>query len=129
MVDIGELRKLAEAATPGPWAAWKMMSRNAYGVVARHAQMAAVDVCGTWDSDGGDEHCVNGMINSAYIAAANPATIIALCDEVERLRARVAEVELANEHAEASIRDATEKIASYVHVLRSLRAAVGEVKP
>lgn len=67
-----ELRRLAEAATPGPWYVekrphtyWEM--RTKYGsLIFRDAN-----------------EC-----DAAYIAAVNPKTVLGLLDEIERLRLR-----------------------------------------
>jgi hypothetical protein len=89
-VDVAALRALAEAATPGPWVSFS-------GYVWR----------GEWDS--GD--CVAEGVsdgNAAFTAAANPTEILALLDEVERLRATLARVgaladEWWNDHANGSV--------------------------
>lgn len=66
------LRELAEKAAPGPWDFDNVM------VYVRFA-------------DDGDGCVARGMHkeDGAYIAAANPTTVLALLDEVERLRERV----------------------------------------
>jgi hypothetical protein len=69
-VDLAALRRLAEAATPGPW-----RSFDDYGYTSP----------------------VNGLrtnivpsikkTNAAYIAAANPATLLTLLDRITELEA------------------------------------------
>lgn len=71
---LGKLRKLAEGATPGPWTPsdhngpqWKISGpRGEFHVIATTSQ-------------GNDEP------NAAFIAAANPQTVLQLLDRVERL--------------------------------------------
>lgn len=75
--EIAALRKLADAATPGPWA----VEDERGEVVTRHWQGETPVVCGPprargWDLDPED---------AAFIAAARTA-VPALLDEVERLR-------------------------------------------
>lgn len=74
-VDIAELERLARAATPGPWWHGKYYDR----------------VTRTADGDGSDSiaHVYGGRgqnDNAAYIAAASPATILALVEEVREMR-------------------------------------------
>lgn len=75
MIDRNELRRLAQAATPGPWK-----------VVKDH------ELPGVHGGDvilGGSfyDYSVPDDEDEAFIAAANPATVIELLDEIERLRA------------------------------------------
>ena len=96
MSDYNELRALALAATPGPWKTDRHLgSRSGEVLICFDAQdrgrgiAIAETVPGT-----GEEYC-----NAAYIAAANPATVLALLDEVDaantsrrEAQARVAEL-------------------------------------
>lgn len=78
MTDHTQLRKLAEAATPGPW--W-----------SNRTNLLIVN-----DGKGSSEWLVatvamntykdQGRYNSQFIAAANPQAVIELLDEIERLR-------------------------------------------
>ena len=65
---LAELRRLAEAATPGPWAT------AAFQLVIDVARRIDVGMCGHRD-------------DAAYIAAANPAVVLALLDERDALAA------------------------------------------
>ena len=67
--QINELRKLAEAATPGPWAA--AISSNMVN-----------GVCATFETI-----CETGknIDDALYIAAANPAAVLELIAEIERV--------------------------------------------
>lgn len=77
-----ELRKLAEAATPGPWEWLSFTSRNSYFPIM--AENQKIMVC-----DAGFGKAEKATNNSAYIAAANPQQVIALLDEIAQLRAEV----------------------------------------
>ena len=75
-VDIDRLRAAAEKATPGPWGVlqaphthgswWEIYADGPFriGVLSRD----------------------NALPNGRHVAACDPTTIIALCDEVARLR-------------------------------------------
>ena len=71
--DLAEMRRLAEAATPGPW------STAAFQLVIDVAQRIDVGMCGHRD-------------DAAFIAAANPAAVLALLDERDALAAKVERV-------------------------------------
>jgi hypothetical protein len=75
-----ELRRLAEAATPGPWKhgplfgeVWRTRGNALYQRVA-------------WVKGARSRQAARVAADAAYIAAANPATILALLDELDALR-------------------------------------------
>lgn len=71
--DVAELRRLAEAATPGPWWHEWVDGDDWWAVYGQPTgDMVCPEVCTTWSSD-----------EAAYIAAVNPA-------EVERLTGMLA---------------------------------------
>lgn len=74
MYDLQELKKMAEAATPGPW------------FVAKHPNDdGTVDIETGRLSDWGP--CYNCEYGTAdFIAAANPETVLALITELEQCR-------------------------------------------
>ena len=74
MIDINELRRLAQAATPGPW-----VSQGRYIGTPRHMSYIGEvrDQCGNWSDT------EKSRADSAFIAAANPATIYELLDRLE----------------------------------------------
>ena len=72
-MDDAELRRLAAAATPGPWEYREMVEPGSAGVTHPHGWVDAVIACGA-----------NEMRDAAYIAAANPATMLALLDRLEK---------------------------------------------
>ena len=94
MTDHKELRRLAEAATPGPWAMRQgSPSMNGENFTIRRSDAPGIRISGfAYGFGSGDPE---------FIAAANPATILALLDEVESLRARA-------QAAEAVIAEALE---------------------
>ena len=99
MIDpqqLADLRAKAEAATKGPW------------VVEHHDGWWTVS--GAKRSEVFDDGSANGEYapackqnNRDFIAAANPATVIAMIDEIERLRERNAKLERVREAAKDAI--------------------------
>ena len=83
---LAELRRIAEAATPGPW---RIPGAHVFRVVAPETQNQG-DPYYPWAviADA-DPHSVDGeqaAVNACYIAAFHPPTVLALLDEIERLR-------------------------------------------
>lgn len=82
--DIKAIKAAAEAATPGPW----VEAGPSYGEPKPRFFNSVV----TDEDEDGDwlDICCSTSDNTdadmTHIATANPATVIALCDEVERLR-------------------------------------------
>ena len=74
MININELRRLAQAATPGPW-----VSQGRYIGTPRHMSYIGEvrDQCGNWSDT------EKSRADSAFIAAANPAVISELLDRLE----------------------------------------------
>ena len=90
--DVAELRRLAEAATPGPWDYYRPHPNyRAYAVdrVMPGGHLGE-DVATTGD--------VYAEENGAYIAAANPAVVLALLDERDALAAKVERVRAMGDH-------------------------------
>lgn len=73
MTDHSELKRLAEAATPGPW--------YQHGGIMQVLSHDCETVCETFEDDG---ECPDAQ----FIAAANPAAVLALIAENERLQQR-----------------------------------------
>ena len=96
--DLAELRRLAEAATPGPWHA-------ATGAALQTD--AGVDATHVWYCRWRDERflSISKVLDNeldqttpedaAYIAAANPAAVLALLDKLDALAALRAAAEAA----------------------------------
>ena len=73
--QINELRKLAQAATPGPWyAEGGTINKDVIYVYSEHSDF---------------EVCHGDTSDSDYIAAANPAAILAMIAEIDSLRDEV----------------------------------------
>ncbi|HBO7092379.1 TPA: ead/Ea22-like family protein [Pseudomonas aeruginosa] len=85
MTDHAELRRVAEAATPGPWSCnrhWAIVGGPILEFTNGAAQQQIAMACGqSWMRD--DEL----RNNAEFIAAANPKTVLALLDEIDRLKA------------------------------------------
>ncbi|MCS8361542.1 ead/Ea22-like family protein [Pseudomonas aeruginosa] len=85
MTDHAELRRLAKAATPGPWSCnrhWAIVGGPTLEFTNGAAQQQIAMAC--WQSWMREEELRN---NAAFMAAANPKTILALLDEIDRLKA------------------------------------------
>lgn len=88
-INKEELRRLAEGATAGPW---KECGHNRGGcscglVWSRHSDVAVAEA---WRGDlEAPEPTEGAKANAAYIAAANPATVLALLDENKRIASRL----------------------------------------
>ena len=80
MIDIKELRRLAQAATPGPWYVTGKLTRY---VEARidGGLIQEVAACGPTKADGG--YGPQQEANARLIAAANPTAISELLDRLE----------------------------------------------
>ncbi|HCU0339900.1 TPA: ead/Ea22-like family protein [Pseudomonas aeruginosa] len=97
MTDHAELRRLAKAATPGPWeyqAPLKILAADRTSIVLIALSHASYRE---------DE------ANSRLIASANPKTILALLDEIDRLRSRL-EIDERTPHDGIACRDETIKV-------------------
>ncbi|WP_271013888.1 ead/Ea22-like family protein [Pseudomonas aeruginosa] len=83
MTDHAELRRAAEAATPGPWSCnrhWAIVGGPILEFTNGAAQQQIAMACGqSWMRD--DEL----RNNAEFIAAANPKTVLALLDEIDGL--------------------------------------------
>lgn len=80
--QINELRKLAEAATPGPW----NTSPGGCGIIGPDKQW--LGGMNDWVCEYSEE-MTQSENNAAFIAAANPAAILDMIAEVESLRDQV----------------------------------------
>ena len=87
-IDINKLRRLAQAATPGPWYVTGKLTRY---VEARidGGLIQEVAACGPTKADGG--YGPQQEANARLIAAANPATISELLDRLEAAEKDVTE--------------------------------------
>ena len=83
MIDTKELRRLAQAATPGPW--WVNQDGLNHGFERGVLEINANDwhaLAGAWAINGA-KPSEEGAANAAFIAAANPAVINELLDRLE----------------------------------------------
>ena len=84
-VDLDALEALAKAATPGPWTHYETMQADNH-VTAGGGILTGTHVCGpTYEKK-----------NAAFIATADPSTVLALIAELRQERER------ANENADAA---------------------------
>lgn len=105
MIDEQKLRELIAEATPGPWfVVGQPWNPKADFIVAGspdpHMGRYVAD---TEDFDGEGQ---NVQENAAWIAAANPATISALLDELQSLRSERTAWRVTAENAEAAVKQA-----------------------
>ncbi|KAA8555144.1 ead/Ea22-like family protein [Pseudomonas marginalis] len=78
MTDYTELKRLAEAATPGPWMADNSHHEGSINAEDRHIGMVSMYARRPND-------IIQNFSNQAFIAAANPAAILTLIAENARL--------------------------------------------
>lgn len=87
-IDKRELREAAEKATPGPWEYYPGNTSIEYNVDSMVEDQGSIVYV-----DSGDFTQKQTDLNGAFIAAANPATVLALLDELETAEKRIAELE------------------------------------
>ncbi|WP_082837626.1 ead/Ea22-like family protein [Enterobacter chengduensis] len=97
-IDKQALREAAEKATPGLWVYLPKNTSIEYDYGSDDSQGSITYM------DSGDFTQKQTDLNGAFIAAANPATVLALLDELEAAEKRIAELEarevkLPNPHA------------------------------
>lgn len=85
------LREAAEKATPGEW---KRMMRNSDELMTTFHGVAIGNVFVELTTGKRD------IFDAEFIAAANPATVLALLDELEAAEKRIAELERKEQHSE-----------------------------
>lgn len=95
MTDLKKLREMAEKATPGPWkcAGGIYVYSGDTMVADNNDETALVRARGV----GGGMSREQQEANVEFVSAANPETVIALLDRIEKLEAQLKE---ANEVAE-----------------------------
>ena len=121
-IDINKLRRLAQAATPGPWYATGKLTRY---VEARidGGLIQEVAACGPTKADGG--YGPQQEANASLIAAANPATISELLDRLEAAEKECDALRAAVRH-EA---DCVEACKAEVETLRAKIEAMEQQEP
>ena len=81
-IDTNELRRLAQAATPGPWYVTGNLTRYVEALIDG-GLIQEVAACGPTKADGG--YGPQQEANARLIAAANPAAISELLDRLEEV--------------------------------------------
>jgi hypothetical protein len=99
--EYGELRALAEKATPGPWNAKRFGAIVAgpfreYANGTAQSQIVACSI--TFHSQAPEDEPERQQDNANFIAAANPAAILSILDRNVQLAKRVAVLEAALNH-------------------------------
>lgn len=114
--DVAELRRLAEAATPGPW--------EAFGAVdGRRGERwlgVTTDMRATESARAGDVFAAQDCTrqDALFIAAANPAAVLGLLDHLAHMRE-------ARDNARAEVKRLTAKV-ERVRALAYRRAGLSE---
>ncbi|HAV9176713.1 TPA: ead/Ea22-like family protein [Escherichia coli] len=112
-IDYQALREAAEKATCGVWSLEYGEERFDAGDALIHREVAGyIPICrieGAHSESGFDEDFqMEQQANAEFIAAANPATVLALLDELESAEKRIAE---QREYYEGVIADGSRRIA------------------
>lgn len=106
MTDLTQLEALARAATPGEWHVWGDTDITAVHVESTVAgDTYTIAVAEGWNG--------NGKANAAYIAAANPAAILALIERVRVAEADATDANTAFRTLAQSIETQTFKISGH----------------
>lgn len=90
-IDKQALREAAEKATPGEW---KRMMRNSDELMTTFHGIAIGNVFVELTTGKRD------IFDAEFIAASNPATMLALLDELEAAEKRIAELERKEQHSD-----------------------------
>lgn len=113
-MDLDKMKALALAATPGPWSAIEWTCAAPTTVRAGAVGITVADTTGHGRNS---EVCA---IDAAFIAAANPATVLELIAEVERLRVESANLQYAFDQIKGTAPAAgTEKDAERYQLMRA----------
>ena len=110
--DLAELRRLAEAATPGPW-------RTEYLMGAGNDLLTAI-IAGRATPD--DLRVIGSTLaerDGKFVAAASPAVVLALLDDADALRAELAHMTEARNNARAEVK----RLTALVEAVREYAAA------
>jgi hypothetical protein len=119
MIDtLADLKARAEAATPGPWAI--LDERDLEVNVGPPGTLCIVNSHGDLLLEGVDEFSDTPDADAAYIATADPATVVALIKRLERAEAAVAAA-----HALADDYDKVTGPCRAKYVAGNIRAALG----
>ena len=109
---LAELRRLAEAATPGPWEAFGAVDgRRGERWLGVTTDMRAIESARAGDVFAA-QNCTRQ--DALFIAAANPAAVLALLDDADALRAELAHMTEARDNARAEV----ERLTALVEAVR-----------
>lgn len=108
MSDYAELRRLAKAATPGPWTLYVPEDYQGPEELPGYGVECAEGRAIVWGALEPETGCQFDR-DAEFIAAANPKTILALLDEIGRLRSRL-EIDDRTPHDGIACRDETIKL-------------------
>lgn len=87
---MNELRSLAEKATPGPWV-WNHPEESPkFGDRGPDLTGNSARLVLSAEGDGDGANLYVAGSDADYIAAAHPQAVLALLDEIDRLRAEIA---------------------------------------
>ncbi|MCI0909593.1 ead/Ea22-like family protein [Pseudomonas aeruginosa] len=108
MTDHAELRRLAKAATPGPWVTDAQKNGAIFNIESESGDMC---IAMSQENPAPTRLEINEQrrANAEWIAAANPKTILALLDEIDGLRSRL-EIDERTPHDGIACRDETIKV-------------------
>lgn len=122
-----DLARLAEAATPGPWHVHEMgkvfVGNGAPGSLWQIVHMSGDDL-----ADLTEEGAQEARRNAAWIAAANPATILRLLDECASLQEDASVATQRAEHAEAERDEARANVIDAMALADQLAARLAAVE-
>ena len=87
-MELNELRKIAEAATPGPWGLWNPAVGESHIAIANKvAWRSVVSATGFVDDE-----FIPHWADANHIATFDPPTVLALLSRLEQAEAQVARV-------------------------------------
>ena len=121
--DLAELRRLAEAATPGPWEADGLEVCQHWSLPEPWRAVVNAEItCGPY-CYGGSARPIERDEDAAFIAAANPSVVLALLDAAAERDALAAKVErLTGELVDAGYRQAED----HAEIYRGRRDIAGD---
>lgn len=108
MTDHAELRRLAKAATPGPWTLYVPEDYQGPEELPGYGVECAEGRAIVWGALEPETGCQFDR-DAEFIAAANPQAILAMLDEIDRLRSRL-EIDERTPHDGIACRDETIKV-------------------
>lgn len=108
MTDHAELRRLAKAATPGPWTLYVPEDYQGPEELPGYGVECAEGRAIVWGALEPETGCQFDR-DAEFIAAANPQAILALLDEINGLRSRL-EIDERTPHDGIACRDETIKV-------------------